>query len=460
MQKTIGLLDHLGHGNLGDDATLDAVMHNIRSRWPNAKLIGLSLNPYDTEQRHGIPSYAIRRDSKNPPSRDVPESSTASASLKQWLKSLLSRCLPILLVLRTIKNVVVRTPTALFQEFLFLVECFRIVRSLDVLVVCGGGQLLDRGGPWRFPYTLFKWTFLAKLSGATRQYLNVGAGPLGGSLSRWFIKFALHLSNYVSFRDESSRTLLQDIGFRRPADVFPDNVYSLEIPVFNASESRHSHRPVVGLSPIAYRDARVCFWDKDQAAYDRYIRQITSFASCLARDRHQIRLFSTEISFDSLAIEDVQSALKKDTGIPEPYSIKHDEIQDATTLFSQMALMDYIVTSRFHGVVFAHLMNKPVLAISPHPKVATLMNDAGLSAYCVDIRTFDLDLLISTFNRLVQNQDDIKRQMAEIVASRKARLLRQFDNLFGVARIEDQGAETAVPHPNCWQPASLWRRPR
>jgi hypothetical protein len=103
-EKTIGLLDHLGHGNLGDDATLDAVMHNIKSRWSNAKLVGLSLNPYDTEQRHGIQSYAIRRDSKTPPSRDVPESSTASASLKQRLKSLLSRCLPILLVLRTIKK--------------------------------------------------------------------------------------------------------------------------------------------------------------------------------------------------------------------------------------------------------------------------------------------------------------------------------------------------------------------
>ena len=64
--------------------------------------------------------------------------------------------------------------------------------------------------------------------------------------------------------------------------------------------------------------------------------------------------------------------------------------------------MDYIVTSRF--LVFMewylrHLMNIPVLAILPHPKVTTLMYDTGLSAYCVEIRTFDLDLLVDTFRR-------------------------------------------------------------
>ena len=57
----IGLLDHMGGGNLGDDATLDAAIQNIRRRWPDAVLIGLSMNPDDTETRHGIPSYAIRR---------------------------------------------------------------------------------------------------------------------------------------------------------------------------------------------------------------------------------------------------------------------------------------------------------------------------------------------------------------------------------------------------------------
>jgi polysaccharide pyruvyl transferase WcaK-like protein len=59
-RKTIGLLDHLGGGNLGDDATLQAVMQNIKSRWPDAEIVGLSMNPDDTQRKHGIAAYPIR----------------------------------------------------------------------------------------------------------------------------------------------------------------------------------------------------------------------------------------------------------------------------------------------------------------------------------------------------------------------------------------------------------------
>src|SRR6266853_3770879 len=58
--KRIGLLDHVGGGNLGDDGSVQAVIHNIQSRWPGAAIFGLSMNPEDTQKRHAIPSYAIR----------------------------------------------------------------------------------------------------------------------------------------------------------------------------------------------------------------------------------------------------------------------------------------------------------------------------------------------------------------------------------------------------------------
>jgi polysaccharide pyruvyl transferase WcaK-like protein len=50
-------------------------------------------------------------------------------------------------------------------------------------------------------------------------------------------------------------------------------------------------------------------------------------------------------------------------------------------LLATMSGMDYVITCRFHGVVFAHLLNKPVLAIAHHPKVVDLMTDLELSSY-------------------------------------------------------------------------------
>jgi hypothetical protein len=39
MFRKIGLLNHMGGGNLGDDATQDAVIENIKRRWPEAVIL-------------------------------------------------------------------------------------------------------------------------------------------------------------------------------------------------------------------------------------------------------------------------------------------------------------------------------------------------------------------------------------------------------------------------------------
>ena len=196
--RKIGLLEHFGTGNLGDDATVDAVLHYIKSQWPRASVIGLSLHPSDSEKRHGIPCFPIRRGLFSPePYRPT----TTGATLKDKFKALLDRCRLLFLV---------QKPRQFFRELLFLGKSFRVAKSLDLLVVCGGGQLLDAwGGPWAFPYTIFKWVLLAKLCRRKCYFVNVGAGPLDYSLSKWFVKRALHLADYVSFRDDKSKQEVQ-----------------------------------------------------------------------------------------------------------------------------------------------------------------------------------------------------------------------------------------------------------
>src|SRR5262249_31749812 len=92
--------------------------------------------------------------------------------------------------------------------------------------------------------------------------------------------------------------------------------------------------------------------------------------------------------------------------------------------------MDYVITCRFHGVVFAHLLNIPVIALSHHSKIMTLMDDLGLSRYCLDIRTVESDSLTDTFFDLVENAAQIKSRMSAVYLSYKDALGRQFDNLF------------------------------
>jgi len=422
-RKMIGLFHHVGGGNLGDDATLDAVMWNIRQRWPHAVIIALSINPDDTRKRHGIPAYPISAKAWSfgyAPAR-------TGATLKEAVKNLTKQCRILFRLLSAANALAIRLPRAVFRELSFLAASFRVIRSLNLLVISGGGQLTEQDGPWAFPYTIFKWILLAKFARVKRVFLNVGAGPLTHPVSRFFAKRALLAADYVSFRDGQSQALSQEIGFKEESLVFPDCAYSLEVPATDISSFEKREWPVVGIGPVPYGYPRLGGAEGTRIKYEDFIAKCAVFASGLIRRSYSLTLFGTDIGFDPLAIEDLQTALRNRhsvTGLP------YDSVKSAKELLAAMNKMDYVVTCRFHGVVFAHLLNKPVLAISRHPKVATLMNDIGLSEYCVDIDSFEADSLLSTFRLLVENGESIKGRLAAALARYRGELASQFDDLF------------------------------
>src|SRR5581483_6661953 len=86
-RRRIALLHHTGCGNLGDDAIIDSVGSNIQRRWKNAEITVFSMNPEDTNRRHGLPCYPIRRFtwSNGDESASVP-TETPEKGILNWLK--------------------------------------------------------------------------------------------------------------------------------------------------------------------------------------------------------------------------------------------------------------------------------------------------------------------------------------------------------------------------------------
>src|ERR1700759_1407926 len=95
-----------------------------------------------------------------------------------------------------------------------------------------------------------------------------------------------------------------------------------------------------------------------------------------------------------------------------------------------MSAMDCVITCRFHGVVFAHLLNIPIIALSHHTKAMILMDDLGLSNYGLNIRTVDSGTLTNTFSDVVLNAARIKSRISAWSSSYQETLAWQFDHLF------------------------------
>lgn len=419
----IGLLNHIGGGNLGDDATLDAVMQSIRTRWPHAEIYALTMNPENTELRHGVPSYQIRRQTWSIECQPAPG---ATATWKRIVRSALGRFKVISWLVANVYALAFRLPVTLVREFRFLLASHRLIQRFDLLVICGGGQLTERDGPWAFPYTLLKWVLLSKLSKVKCVFLNVGAGPLSHFVSRTFIRRALLAAQYVSFRDNESQMLAREVGFAGRSVVFPDSVYSLRCPSL-APCTAIARVQAVGFAAVPYGDPRLHPKEKDSSVYDSFLAKCKTINLWLIARGYSVTLFGTDVGVDALVNADILTTLRQEGTVRLP---PYAEVETVEGLLRMISAMDYIVTCRYHGVVFAHLLNKPVLAIAHHPKVTHLMNVLGLSKYCVDIRSFDPIRVTDTFTSLVNDTDAVKKSMAGSLAEYKTRLATQFDDLF------------------------------
>jgi polysaccharide pyruvyl transferase WcaK-like protein len=411
--KRIALLHHTGRGNLGDDAIIDVIVAKIRRRWVGAEIVVFSMNPDDTVKRHGVPSYPIRSYRWHSEDGPVIKTERPQFKLAEWFQKT--------------RNPTIRVPRAAISELLWLVESYRMLKSFDLLIVSGGGQLTERGGPWSFPYALYVWGLMAKRAGVRLVFLNVGAGPLNHPLSKFFVVRALRVADYVSFRDNESQELIADLGFKGNGYVFPDHAYSLEVASSNVV-AKDANRPVVGVAPMPFPFSDLLEYPSNaQAIQDELVDKMATFASLLVSQSYSINLFGSDIKADPPVIKDLQNILLKRYGISMR---EYVSLESVSELLSRMSTLDYVVTCRFHGVVFAHLLNKPVLAIAHHPKITHLMNALGLSKYCVDMRTFDPVQLMDTFAALVSETETVKKSMAASLAEYRQQLAAQWDVLF------------------------------
>ena len=124
-------------------------------------------------------------------------------------------------------------------------------------------------------------------------------------------------------------------------------------------------------------------------------------------------------------------ALLKERLVPyEDERIINEPAASVEDLLRQLAATDVVVATRFHNVLLALLLNKPVIAISFHHKCASLMNQMGLSEYCHDINGLDADRLIEQFCDLEKNAERLKPLIQHKAEECRRALDAQYDCIF------------------------------
>jgi polysaccharide pyruvyl transferase WcaK-like protein len=438
-------------GNLGDAAIQDAMIVNLRQRMPGAQFFGITLNCENFLKQHGVGAFPLMATS-TPPScgsgrssaqqSETPERFTAEVghpARRAWtnpFKRALRRVPGLVPFLKRVRPWV----TAVRREINHSFEGYRLLRTQDLLVISGGGQLDEEyGGAWELPFTICKWILLARLARVPCAMASVGAGMIKLPASRRFISMALRMCLYRSFRETRSRAIAARILPRAVNDpVVPDLAFSLPEsdlpPPAGGIRTLARGRPVIAVSPIAY--VKPGNWpNPNRALYDRYVQQLARTVSCLSRRGCLLVVVCSDPGADGTVIPDLVERLEDDMKRNLDGQIYFPKIETWRDLVAVLRDVDYLIASRLHGTILGFVSLTPAVAISFDPKVDWVMEDLHQTDYLLHFQDFTAEDVVSAFDRLRVRRDAAVEQIAsyrqEIFSTSVS--ARQYDLLAGLA---------------------------
>jgi polysaccharide pyruvyl transferase WcaK-like protein len=398
---TFSFFGNFGTGNFGNEITFQAILYHLRRFLPNVEVNCICTDPAATATTHNIICMPISR-----------------TVVKAWR--------PNNRVAKALRSVFIGIPSELYRWF----EALMTLKRTDVLIIPGTGLLTDAFGlrSWG-PYSIFKWSLIAKIRGCKLLFVSVGAGPINSRVGRWLVTSALALADFRSYRDNGTKEYLKSIGAGETDDrVYPDLAFSIvdEITLKDAIPRRR--RPVVGLGLMLYHEKLSC--DKPRGpTYTLYLEQLAAFVKWLLARDYDIRLLIGELS-DIPVTTEFKALLKELLGGYDDDRIIDEPALSVEDLLAQLAETDSVVATRFHNVLLALALNKPVISISFHQKCTSLMQNMGLQEYCQDIKQLNADKLIEQFCQLEKNAGSLRHMIREKVKDCRKALDEQYRLIF------------------------------
>lgn len=388
-KPVIAVFGLFGCGNLGNDGSLEAVLLFLGENRSDAPLFCICKVPEVIAEGFGIDTIPIR--------------SARAVGIG-----------------RVVDRIFLQIPC----KVLDIIHALRHIRKAGVMIVPGTGILDDFGErPMGMPFDVFNWCLAARLMGTKIALVSIGVGPIGNRLSRWLMTSAARMANYRSYRDTASREFMESIGFDTSRDaMYPDLAFKLPVP--QSANAGPSHQLTVGVGVMNYR-GWYAFDKHGQEIFDRYVGKMAVFVTYLLSNGYTVQLLTGDRN-DAPAVEAILAAL----GEWDTQRLSSEPVHSLHDVIDQVARTDLVVATRFHNVVAALMVEKPVISLGYAPKNDLLLGTMGLGEFCQHIDRFDVDLLIHQFSRLAENRKEYSRKISCRVGEFRKSLQLQDEYLF------------------------------
>jgi len=395
--RRIGLIGRFGSGNIGNDATLEALLGHLRTARGPIALDCLCTDPEAVSARYGMPATQMHA---------------------------LSDSRPILGRLRRLRTAARIVAAGLGDA----ARAARWVRRHDAVAVVGTGcfetTILKRA--WEGPWVLACIGVAARIFRVPLLLVAVGVSPVEDRTTRALLLTAVRAATWVAPRDAYSCAALTTMGIpTSPEAVVPDLAYLS--PVLR-NVTHHTTRPVVAVGVIDWRDGET---DpvRVERLRERYTRTISEFVALLARRGHCVQLYIGDTGDRAVAEEIARR-------VPGTH---YRAATSAEEVVAQLADVDVVVASRYHNVLLALAMGLPTVSVGYGGKHHDLMRAHGVGEYSLSLPEVTPEQLAERFFALEAERLAASRRIGAATCAIRARLVHE------LARLDVFTGPVAVP---------------
>ena len=316
--KNILISGYYGSRNSGDEAILTAMLEALREEDDDLHFTVISQNPAYTKKRHNVDSV----------------------------------------------------------EYLDIFSTIPKIIAADLLI-SGGGSLLQNVTSSRSLYYYLGIIFLAKIFGCKIMLYAQGIGPVRGVIANFMMKLILNHVDLITVRDKGSLEELQRLKITRP-QIFctADPVLAFNpVPLDEGKKilSRHlptkpnSSTPKIGVA------VRQCHVGVDNKKIGVAVRRWIDWDNCQRELAAALDKLADELNAEIIFLpmqfpEDVKASESISALMKNPAVVIDEELLTAQ-MMSLAGCMDVLISIRLHAMIFAEVMDVPIVGISYDPKI-------------------------------------------------------------------------------------------
>mgnify|MGYP002512762243 CR=1 FL=1 len=309
------------------------------------------------------------------------------------------------------------------KKYRWIFKMIQELRKCDILITGGGTILYDESNRFFVPFWFIK-IFIAQLFRKPTAFYGIGVGPLDRKFSAFLMNTLGKRMNFISLRGVESLKCMEKFKVPKHKVLLTADpavtIYCAEekmLSDYYAKENIHLNklnetvvivirewfeRPNRGLEDAQNGISIV-------KSYEDYVKQFAEFARYLIETENDNIVFMPMGSMppcdDRIVMKDVVDYLHNKS-IDTSNVFLMSDIADPRIMTSIMAEAKAVITTRFHGLVYATSQNIPAIAVAYTTKYYDYYNYLGLSEYVISMNEFSTDVLIKKYKQILEKKDD------------------------------------------------------